>query len=343
MSTRLRIVLVAVVTVLAVGAAGGYVWSRVAQEQRAIRAEPDPASVADLDDLLGAPRIVFRSTARDATYGRVSVVALEDPSGPRAVTDTRCERVFATATDGLCLTADRGAVTTYRTQVLDDRLAVLSTTPLTGEPSRARMSADGSLAATTTFVTGHSYMSVGFSTETLVADVVDGRWQGSHGNVEDFELLVDGQQITAVDRNIWGVTFTGDGDTFYATAASGGTTWLVRGSLAARRLESLATDAECPSLSPDGTRVVYKKQGPAEPGRWRLAVRDLATGEETLLAETRSVDDQVEWLDDDRIVYGLPREGADAAVTDVWVVAVEGAAAPEVLIPQAWSPAVVRG
>ena len=56
----------------------------------------------------------------------------------------------------------------------------------------------------------------------------------------------------------------------------------------------------------------------------------------------RSIDDQVEWLDDGRVVYGLAGEGSDAAQTSVWVVPADGTGSPEVLIPNAWSPAVVR-
>ena len=67
---------------------------------------------------------------------------------------------------------------------------------------------------------------------------------------------------------------------------------------------------------------------------WRLHVLDLASGRETALAETRSVDDQVEWLDDERIMYGL--------AGDVWVVAADGGGKPRVFIPDALSPAVVR-
>jgi hypothetical protein len=52
------------------------------------------------------------------------------------------------------------------------------------------------------------------------------------------------------------------------------------------------------------------------------------------------VDDQVEWLDDDRVVYGLPRD--ESALTDVWVVPADGGGRPSVLVPRAWSPAVVR-
>ena len=45
---------------------------------------------------------------------------------------------------------------------------------------------------------------------------------------------------------------------------------------------------------------------------------DLATGERTVLAgETHNVDDQIEWLDDDTILYGLPRDD-EPGVTDVW-------------------------
>ena len=75
------------------------------------------------------------------------------------------------------------------------------------------------------------------------------------------------------------------------------------------RSTTMRTDAECPSLSPDGTRWPTRSAATAARGDWRLAVLDLATGKETQLAETRSVDDQVEWLDDDRILYGLPGEG----------------------------------
>jgi hypothetical protein len=66
----------------------------------------------------------------------------------------------------------------------------------------------------------------------------------------------------------------------------------------------------------------------AAPGNtWRLHVLDLASGRETALAETRSVDDQVEWLDDERIMYGL--------AGDVWVVPADGGGKPRVYIPDA--------
>ena len=109
-------------------------------------------------------------------------------------------------------------------------------------------------------------------------------------------------------------------------------------------MRSVRTDAECPSLSPDGTRVAYKKRlGSNKPGEWRLAVLDLSTGRETLLAETRSVDDQAEWLDDHQVLYGLSRQGAEGTISDIWAVPADGTGAPRVLIAQASSPAVVAG
>jgi Tol biopolymer transport system component len=210
---------------------------------------------------------------------------------------------------------------------------------LTGLPSRARLSRDGSLAATTTFVFGDSYANPGqFSTRTIVT-----RTDGAVvGDLEKFKLTVDGKVITKADKNLWGVTFADD-DHFYATAASGGKTWLVEGSLTRRTVNALRGDVECPSLSPDRTRVAFKKHGDLPAGKWRLAVFDLRSGQETVLSETHSVDDQVEWLDDRTIIYGLSRTATNGAATsDVWRVPADGSGTPEVLVHDAWSPAVVR-
>jgi Tol biopolymer transport system component len=138
------------------------------------------------------------------------------------------------------------------------------------------------------------------------------------------------------------VTFAHDDNTFYATAAWGGHTYLVRGDIRARTLTTLQTDAECPSLSPDGSTLVYKKRNGQPPGHWRLASYDLATRTETLLAETRTVDDQVDWLDSHTVLYGIPRTGSQAAIDDIYEVPSDGTGTPKLLIQQAWSPAVIH-
>ncbi|WP_229068321.1 hypothetical protein [Actinoplanes sp. DH11] len=338
MSVRGRVVLLAVILVVSLVGAGGYVW-KVRQDQAAQLAQaPAVASGGDVAALRGRPHLIFRSTALGQGYGQVAVVPLSDPGGPRAFTPATCERVYATAADAICLSADRGIVTTYKAQLLDPAWAPVRDLPLTGLPSRARLSRDGSLVATTTFVYGDSYANPGqFSTRTIVTRT-DGEVVG---DIEQFKLVVDGRTVSAVDKNMWGVTFFDD-DKFYATASSGGKTWLVEGTLAGRTVTAVREDVECPSLSPDRTRVAFKKHGDLPAGRWRLAVHDLRTGEETVLAETRSVDDQVEWLDDETIVYGLAREDASSASSDVWSVPADGTGTPKVLVSDAWSPAVVR-
>jgi Tol biopolymer transport system component len=335
---RARIaVLTAIRVAVALGAAG-YVGKVRQSQAETLAAAPVVAQGGDLVALRTQPHLVFRSTALGPDYGRVAVVPISAPDGPRAFTTASCERVYATATDAICLSADRGLVTTYQAQLLDDSWKPARDLPLTGAPSRARLSRDGSLVATTTFVFGDSYANPGqFSTRTVIART-DGEVVG---DIEKFRLIVGGKTVTAADKNLWGVTFVDD-NRFYATAASGGKTWLVEGSLSRRTVTSVRGDVECPSLSPDGTRVAFKKHGDLPAGRWRLAVYDLRTGAETLLAETRSIDDQVEWLDDRTVVYGLPRETGDSASSDVWRVPADGTGTPQLLIKDGWSPAVVR-
>ena len=68
---------------------------------------------------------------------------------------------------------------------------------------------------------------------------------------------------------------------------------------------------------------------------------DLASGDVELLPESGNVDDQIEWLDDDTILYGMPRAG-QAGDYDVWALAADGSGDPELFIEHAWSPSVVR-
>jgi hypothetical protein len=336
-NVRARLISLVAIVVLAVLGTVIYV-ANVHSDQKKAVASAEPVPTAALATLTAQPHIVFRSTAIGDDYGHVAVASLADPSGPRAFTPVSCDRVYARSAEAVCLYSKPGLVTTYRAEVLGADWAVKQTLPLSGVPSRTRISPDSSMVATTTFVTGHDYSSPGqFSTATLVTRV------GSKKsvNIEGFKLVVDGKRLTAADRNMWGVTFVDD-DNFFATAASGGKTWLVKGSLSTRTLTALRPDAECPSVSPDHTRVAFKTRNGQPTGQWHIAVYDLATGKGTILSEQHSVDDQVEWLDDSHILYGLQRAGTGPSASDVWMVDADGSGTPRLFIKDAWSPAVVR-
>ncbi len=337
MSMRARLAILGAVCILALGAAVGYLIS-ARHHQDDVAQHASPVSQTSLAALEKQPHIVFRNTALGTSYGMVAMVAMSDPAGPRAVTGTSCDRVYATPKNVLCLSSDRGVVTTYAAHVLNNKFEPTDTLPLTGIPSRARLSRDGNFAATTSFTSGDSYAGSSFSTRTVITPV-GGKTLGS---LEDFTLVHEGEIIKPIDRNYWGVTFAADDDTFYATVEWSKHTWLVRGSISERRIVTLHEDAECPSLSPDGKQIVYKQRGNLPVGKWRLVDYDVASGRVIPLAETRSVDDQVEWLDDANVMYGLSRTGSQAAVDDVWSVRADGSGTPRMLIPQAWSPAVVR-
>jgi hypothetical protein len=337
---RTKLLLASVLTVLLLGGATGYgVVSYLGYNARqSAQSQVRTASVQS-GQAAGA-RVVFRNTAAGAGYGLVASVPLAKPAGPRTMTDVACDRVYSTTKVSMCLRIDRGVVTTFSANLLDSRWRTERSWPLAGLPSRTRISADSKLIAFTAFVTGEAYATVGFSTATQIAAVGDGRKGKEYGNLEDFALTIDGTRVTAADRNFWGVTFTSDDNIFFATAATANHTWLVRGNLAARTLTSVRQTAECPSVSPDGTKIAYKKNvSTTATAYWGIAVLDLATGTETVLPEKRNVDDQPEWLDDGTLLYGLPRTAPGDS--DIWSIGAGGGSAPVRFIQHAWSPSVV--
>ena len=241
--------------------------------------------------------------------------------------------MYAAAGRGLCLIGEQGLTgAAYKALIFNSAFAVQDELRVQGLLSRARVSPDGRYGATTGFVTGHSYAeSDAFSTLTTIIDMQRGKVVG---DLEDFAAIRDGRRIRSADRNFWGVTFARDADTFYATMRTGGSTWLVRGSVGQRRLEALHENVECPSLSPDGTRVAYKKRVEKGSVIWQLYVLDLQTMQETKLAESGLVDDQAEWLDDDTVLYGR-FDGS------VWRQPADGSGTPSRFLDHALSPAVV--
>jgi hypothetical protein len=120
-----------------------------------------------------------------------------------------------------------------------------------------------------------------------------------------------------------------------------GSTYLVRGDAAKRALTVLRENVECPTVSPDGRLVAFKKHVGPDPGACRLAVMDLATmAKRQVAAETRYVYDQVEWLDATHILYAIPRR--TTRISDVWVAPVDSEEPARIFLREAESPVVVR-
>ncbi|MFI9161641.1 TolB family protein [Kitasatospora aureofaciens] len=334
--TRVIVLLVAVLVLGAVGT--GAVLHAADRTARRDRPQSGGPAVTPGSVSLQAPsdgrRLLFRNMAWGPHRDEITTVPADHPDGPRTASGTQCLRFHAAAGTGICLQAEHGALEdTYRAVVLDDHLHQRHSFPAAGIPTRARVSPSGHLAAWTVFVSGDSYAGTNFSTRTSIVDVRD--WS-LRENLEDFAVIKDGRPYQAHDVNIWGVTFADD-NTFYATLATSGQTHLVRGDLAARTLTTLHDNVECPSLSPDGTRIAYKKRVPglSPDAPWRLYVLDLATGAETATAEQRNIDDQALWSDDGTLLYALPGDyGAD-----LWTVPADGSGAARLVTKAAVAPA----
>ncbi|WP_254909854.1 TolB family protein [Micromonospora sp. NBS 11-29] len=320
MSTRAKLAILTA-SVVALGAlAAGYA---------VVSARRTPAPAAAAADravtLRPGPRLLA------VTDRHASTAALADPAGPRAVSDRECLRVYAAAGTGVCLAPS--SPWSYQVVVLDAELRPTRRLDVPGLPNRARVSASGRMVSWTTFVGGDSYAGGGFSTRTGFLDTRTGT---TVTTLEQFAVRRDGRPYRSADVNFWGVTFARDDNVFYATMSTAGTRWLVRGDAAGRIVETVRANVECPSLSPDGTRIAFKEAVDADPGKgWRLSVLDLRTMRVTATAERASVDDQAAWLDDVTLAYTLR---SDDGRPDIWSVPADGSGASRLLLPGAESP-----
>lgn len=287
------------------------------------------------------PHVYYRSF-RPGEFGHVVMASLDDVEGERVVTDLQCDRVDFGLRRGICLSA-RPSPTGPAAEagIYDAAFTKLVGVPLAGIPIRARLSPDERVAAVTVFVTGERY-DADFTTRTTL---IDTETLAVITDLEQFEAQRDGKRFSRVDFNYWGVTFARDSGHFFATLGYTGTRFLVDADLSRRQLRVVRDGVECPSLSPDETRIAFKSRVP-DSTEWRPHVLDLATGREwAVQGETRSIDDQIEWLDPDHVLYqfsdtrGLPEDSMN-----VWKATVQpnSTDAPERLIRGANSPAIVR-
>lgn len=333
-SNRTRLLLFAAVAGPALALAVGYVVRARTEDARGTAGSAASDEVARVR---AVPHVLFRDLELEPAgrFGRLALAPLAAPAGeataPRTVSPLSCVRVHFGADRGLCLELLDEDTRKATLRVFDGALRELWSAPLDGLPSRARVSADGNVGAVTVFVTGHSYSDGAMSTRTTLFDLRALR--PLVADLEELPVMRDGQRLEAPDENFWGVTFAPSGATFHATLGTQGKTLLLEGDAAARSLRVLREDVECPSRSPDGSKLAFKKRRAGQDG-WRLHVLELATMQERALDEPRSIDDQVEWLDDERILY---KHGAN-----VYALPIAPGSRAEVFLERASSPAVVR-
>ncbi len=343
LGARLGVKIAAFVTLVVVCAVAGVAYVIHAKGNDPKSGKPQELShqvtPTRMAELMSAPHLLFENTDLGPAYGRVEVVPLSDPLGVRAITPLTCDRVATAKTVGVCLTINRGVITTYTGKIFDNNFKVLHTFPLLGLPSRARLSPDGHWAVMTVFVSGDNYASATFSTRTSFIDTTTGK---NRGNLEQFHVTDNGKTVKDANQNYWGVTFAADSDNFYATLGRGDHIQLITGSVSSHSAHTMRGGVECPSLSPDQTRIAYKSRvgGSLSAVKWRLHVVDLRTGKDIVLAETRSVDDQVEWLDNKTVLYSILRSETGTAVKDTYAVQADGSGQPTIYVKGAWSPVV---
>ena len=331
--TRKRFLAFTLFVIACVAVAATYVTLTLRQ-QRALDSATSISAVVDEGAkrraIQAGPHLVFQHTGRDEHYAKIAVAPLADPSSARAFTEVTCERVSVASGRGLCLVPEYGVVNHFYAYRLNAELEPTTRVELGGSPSRTRLTPNGRFGATTIFVAGHGYADNAFSTQTNIIDMTSGTVVA---DLESFTVIRDGEPFKKRDFNFWGVTFKHDNNGFFATLRTAGRVYLVEGDLAARRMTLGRENIECPSLSPDNTRLAFKKPL-GRPGSWRLSVLDLASGKEVELAETHSIDDQAEWLDDSHVLYGLN--------ADLWVIAADGSGRAQKFLTNALSPTVVR-
>jgi hypothetical protein len=206
----------------------------------------------------GSKQIFFRYNGVDSHYGQLAFAPYEKLDQPQFIENLSCEAAYVAGGRGICLSANRGLLTTYAAKLFDAKtFKIINEIPLKGVPSRCRMSSDGKLAALTVFISGHGYESVSFTTQTLLIEVNTGRIVA---DLEDFSISRDGQPFSNKDFNFWGVTFTPDARHFYSTLSTNYQHFLIKGDIANRSGVVIHENVECPSLSPDASRIAYKKR-----------------------------------------------------------------------------------
>jgi hypothetical protein len=278
-------------------------------------------------EVLASTDLMVRAVDPDNPRLNGRVFTIDDGKVGEPSDDLSCERVYYAAGEGICMGVAASGVD-YKATIFDAEMRPQHELSLTGLPSRARVSGDGRYGAMTVFVSGDSYLSnpSAFSTRTYIVEMQSG---DVLGQLEQFSVEKDNKPFDAVDFNFWGITFAKDPNTFYATLGTDGEHYLVEGDVQDRSMRVLRDGVECPSLSPDNTQIAYKSRI-GDSDRWRLHVLDVATLEDHSVAESKSIDDQPEWLDNENLAY--------SDEVNVYTVPADGSGEARLLVKDATSP-----
>jgi hypothetical protein len=272
-------------------------------------------------------------------YGRL---AIRHTDGSRTLLERSCLRVHVAADRGVCLSKDDAIISSYTTIFFDTANPDAEIKSYAGAlPSRVRVSPSGTFSSVTAFLTGSSYEDISTDTTTAVTiDDIDGNILRRDAN--QFEVLADDEKYDTFGSQYWGMTFV-DEDEFYVTGFYGDDPEIMHGSLQDMTVTPTGWEGSCPSVSPDGKTIVFKELRPQ--GGFDLVAVDLKSGERWMLGEERSADDQVEWLDDDTILYALHPDGGNTQTQpefDIWVLDIAPGSEPALFLPNADSPATMR-
>jgi hypothetical protein len=284
---------------------------------------------------MAAPFLMFRTLTPARAHGRVAMLTMSG-GGRRYLTPLRCGRVHFAGGSGVCLAEHaEGTTVKFVADLFDRSFRQTHRLELAGVPTRVRVSPDGRLAAVTTYAEEESPAGERLAIESILIDLPAGRV------IADLrEFAIDTAEVGSISGPVdfASVSFDRDGDRFFATLSTPVQRFVVVGSIRERRLRPIKADLATEALSPDGTRLLVKRRV-GERGFWQLLVLDLATlAERALDQNDRTIDDQVEWLNDDEVVY---HDATDQG-TQIWALAADGQSKPRLLVANAFSPVAVR-
>lgn len=246
-----------------------------------------------------------------------------------------CNRVHANKNHGICLQQKQGLTMTTDVLVfeIEGNTRLIGSTD--GIPNRARMSPDGKYAAYTSFVTGDSYNDAGFSTRSYIVDIEK---NVIGDNLERYTLIHNNKHIDPIDKNYWGITFFNDSNSFLVTVMYSGVPYLAKGTLDEKKIEIITDRIECPSLSPDNKKIVFKER--ISKTEWRIIVMVLSNLTRISTSELENVDDQVEWYDNDNLVYS--KINYETQKINLMKASANGDGKPELLIEHGMSPSMIQ-